>query len=278
MGDELASHANVRHAFWLLVIAFAVSALSGGYLSGRAAVPHFPSAAPSSSPQPLAAVQLSGPAAQTDERAADDFVQDAAVAVESAGGDVSDDAKLAVAIVDAGHSPALESPFLSLGIPVTLVIDPNAPAAQRMLRLAVQSGQHAYVQARAPLTAAQITSLHTAFPQASGVAVRLDNGAADKDVYAALRALDWGVLDEYGEDSAAARTFTAARVRFTARSITIDDHLQPAYVAYMLKQAVHMARGRTAAVLARPFPGTLRAFGDLVSRASRDGVRFEQLP
>lgn len=268
----------MRHAFWLLVIAFAVSALFGGYLSGRAAVPHFPAAAPLRSPVPLPAVQLLGSAAQIDERAADRFAQDAAVVAESAGGDVSQDAKLAVALVDAGHSPALESPFLSLGIPVTLVIDPGAPAAQRMLRLAVQSGQHAYVQARMPLTASQISSLHAAFPQASGVAARLDGGVAGTGVCALLRALDWGVLDEYGEESAAAQRFAAGRVRFTARSITIDDHLQPSYVAYMLEQAVHIARGGTAVVLARPFPGTFRAFQNLVSRASRDGVRFEQLP
>lgn len=268
----------MRHAFWLLVIAFAVSALSGGYLSGRAAVPRFPAAAPSFSPQPIAGVQLSGSAAQPDELAGDDFARDDAVAVESAGGDVSEDAKIAIAIVDAGHSPALESPFLSLGVPVTLVIDPNAPAAQKMLHLALESGQHAYVQAQQPLTKAQIESLHADFPQASGMAARLDSGVADKGVLALLRALDWGVLDEFGEEPATARTFTAGRVRFTARSITIDDHVQPAYVAYMLKQAVHIARGRTAVVLARPFPGTLRAFRDLLSRASRDGVRFEQLP
>jgi len=268
----------VRHAFWLIVIAFAVSALSGGYLSGRAAVPRFPAAAPSFTPPPLAGVQISGAAVQTDELAGDDFARDAAVAAESAGGDVSQDAKIAVAIVDAGHSPVLESPFLSLGVPVTLVIDPSAPAARKMLHLAVESGQHAYVQAQLPLTSAQIESLHAAFPGASGLAARLDGGAADKGALARLRALDWGVLDEYGEEPATARTFAGGRVRFTARSITIDDHVQPAYVAYMLKQAVHIARGRTAVVLGRPFPGTLRAFRELLSRASRDGVRFEQLP
>lgn len=278
MGDERAPARNVRHAFWLLVIAFAVSALSGGYLSGRAAVPQFAAAAPTVSPQPLSAAELSGPAAQTDELADDDFSQDAAVAVEGAGGDVRDDAKLAVAIVDAGHSAPLESPFLALGIPVTLVIDPGAPAAARMLRLAVQYGQHAYVQARLPLTKSQIVSLHAAFPAASGVAVRLEDAGADKQVRAALRAWDWGLLDEYGQDAGLRRSFATSGVRFAARSITVDDHVQPTYVAYMLNQAVHLARGRTQVVLARPFPGTLRGLQDLLSRASRDGVRFEQLP
>jgi polysaccharide deacetylase 2 family uncharacterized protein YibQ len=274
VGDERPSDGNVKHAFWLLVIAFALSALSGGYLSGRAAVPRFPSVSPhASSPPPMQEFTSGVP--QTDELAKDQFVNDAVAPSDATSGEVTDDARLAIAVVDAGHSVALESPFLSLGVPVTLVIDPQASAARDIFALALQSGAQTYLQVNAPLTAAKIQSLHPAFPRAAGIAARFTAAPSiDSEVAAALRRVNWGVLDEYGGESAVARAFSAAGVRYAARTITVDDHVQRTYVTFMLQQAVHLARGRTAIVMARPFPGTLQAFEDLLTRASRDGVRF----
>lgn len=269
----------MKRAFWLLIIAFAVTALSGGFLSGRAAVPHFPVPVSKASIAPAPPISITGSIPQTDELANDDFTNDAAVTVDGPAGDVRSDARLALAIVDAGHSAALESPFLALGVPVTLVIDPNGPAAATMLRAAHQGGGQAYVQAREPLNKAQIESLHAAFAGADGIAVRLqDVDTVSKDVCAALRALNWSVLDEYGTQSELAHRFSACGVGYVARSITVDDHVQRTYVAYMFGQAVHLARGRTAVVMARPFPGTLRALEDVLARAPRDGIRFIRMP
>lgn len=269
----------MKRAFWLLIIAFAVTALSGGFLSGRAAVPRFPVAVPSASIAPAPPVSIIGSIPETDELANDDFTNDAAVTVDGPAGDVRSDARLALAIVDAGHSAALESPFLALGVPVTLVVDPDGPAAAQILHAARQSGQQAYVQARAPLSKTEIESLHASFAGADGVAARLQGvHTAGKDICGALRAVNWGVFDEYGAQTELARRFSACGVRYVARSITVDDHVQRTYVAYMLEQAVHLARGRTTVVMARPFPGTLRALQDVLARAPRDGIRFVRVP
>ncbi|HET6895843.1 MAG TPA: divergent polysaccharide deacetylase family protein [Candidatus Baltobacteraceae bacterium] len=269
----------MKRAFWLAIIAFAVTAISGGFLSGRAAVPRFPIAVPSASIAPAPPISITGSIPQTDELANDDFTNDAAVTVDGSAGDVRSDARLALAIVDAGHSAALESPFLGLGVPVTLVVDPSGPAADQMVRAAHQSGQQVYMQARLPLRKAEIESLHAAFAGADGIAARLqDVHAAGKGVCAALRALNWSLFDEYGARSELAHRFSVCGVRYVARSITVDDHVQRTYVAYMLDQAVHLARGRTTVVMARPFPGTLRALQDVLARAPRDGIRFTRMP
>jgi polysaccharide deacetylase 2 family uncharacterized protein YibQ len=263
----------VKHAFWVAVIAFALSALWGGYVSGRAAVPHFPASVPS--PAPSQMMPFEQIAAQTDELADDDFAQDDAVAADAANGDMRDDARLTIAIVDAGHSAALESPFLGLGVPVVLVIDPQGPAARDMVHLGNETGIQIYVQGHAPLTRAQVETLHSAFPTAVGIAARFTGRQViDASALSALQRVNWAVLDEYGGNAALARSATSAGLRFAARALTVDDHVEPSYVSYMLQQAVHLARGRRAVVMARPFPGTLHAFEDLLTHASRDGVRF----
>lgn len=269
----------MRHAFWLLVIAFSISALWGGYLSGRAAVPHFPAGPATAAPQAAPAPDLGRAVAQTDELAEDRFARDAAVSTDAPGGDPGEDSQLALVVVDAGHSVALESPFLFANVPLTLVIDPAGTAAGELLRLAAQSGDAVYLQASEPVTAARVRSLHAAFPRARGIAVRM-TGAAGVTASArrALRDAGLGIFDEYGENRELEKIIAAAGVRYAARSITVDDHVQRSYVTYMLRQAVNLGRGRTAVVMARPFPGTLHAFEDLLAQAPRDGVRFVGLP
>lgn len=268
----------MRHAFWLVVIAFSLTALSGGFLSGRAAVPHFPSATSAPSPSGTVAIDPMGGVAQTDELAADEFAEDEAVALDGPGGTARDDATLAIVLIDAGHSQALESPFLSLNVPVTVVIDPDSPAAPAVAKAAIARGDSVYAQAHDPLSDAAVKRLHSRFPHIAGVAVRMRDSGLERDTARALRGAHLALLDEYGENDAARKMAAVNGVRYAARSITIDDHAEGTYVAYMLRQAVHLARGRTAVVMARPFPGTFRAFQDLFTRASRDGVKFARLP
>jgi polysaccharide deacetylase 2 family uncharacterized protein YibQ len=262
----------VKHAFWLLLIAFSLSAISGGYMSGRAAVPRF--TVVSHTPVP-ARMDFTRGVPQVDELAKDEFAHDAVVPADVSAGNVREDARLAIVLVDAGHSLALESPFLSLGVPVTLVVDTQAAAARDVSALALENGVRIYVQAHAPLSTAEIESLHKAFPLAAGVAARFtEEPRVGRDVAVLLHRVNWGVLDEFGGERAVAKAFSRAGVRYAARSITVDDHVERTYVAFMLQQAVHVARGRTAIVMARPFPGTLQAFEDLLTQAPRDGVRF----
>lgn len=259
----------------MLIIAFSISALLGGFMSGRAAVPRF-SAAPTSAPHSTLTVQTLREAVSTDEVAHDEFADDPAVLLAPSDEDVRDDAHIALVVVDGGRSAALESPFLALNVPVALVINPSGSAAQAMFRLARERGKVVYVQADEPVTAAALHALLRAFPGMSGIAMRLTDGERPGDL-AAMRAAHLGFFDEYGERDEAAE-FTAAGVRYAARGMTIDDHAQQSYVGYMLRQAVHLARRRTAVVMARPFPGTLQAFEDFLARAPRDGVSVVGLP
>lgn len=266
----------MRHALWLIVIGFSLCALGGGFLSGRAAVPRFPSAPP---PSAVPAIDPMRGVPQTDELAADEFSRDDAVPVDTPGGTAREDATLALVIVDAGHSQALEGPFLALNVPVTLVVERGGPASAAMAKLAAASGDAVYVQAHTPLQPAEIEALRRQFPQAAGLAVRMDpDRGLGRAAARALRDAHFALLDEYGANAAARKTALASGVRYTARSITVDDHAERTYVAYMLRQSVHLARGRRAIVMARPFPGTLQAFRDLLAQARREGIRFAGLP
>lgn len=267
----------MRQAVWLILIAFSISALAGGFLSGRAAVPHFsPRAAPTYAP---AAAALNALVPQTDDVADDAFAVDPAVAMRAEGGTLRQDARLALILVDAGHSLALETPFLHLGVPVTLVADPFGAAAASVGRVARSAGDSVYLQAQVPLSEAQVRRLHLAFPYASGVALRpLSAGALPAAALLALRDLHLGLLDEAATSRGAAARAEALGVRYARRGITVDDHSQRSYVSYMFAQAVYLARGGTVVVMARPFPGTFQALEDLLARASRDGIHFVELP
>lgn len=266
----------MRYVFSFLVIAFSISALLGGFFGGRAAVPHFPAATPL--PQGTLSPQLPRAGAPLDELAHDQFAGDAAVVLADSGAEVRGDARLALVIVDAGRSLALESPFLSLNVPVTIVIDPSGSAASSIAQLAVQQKDAVYVQLPdETVSADELRALRGRFPGMSGVAMRLTR-PPDPGELSAIRTARLAFFDEYGEEDGAAARFASAGVRYAARSVTIDDHAQRSYVAYMLRQAAHLARGRAGIVMGRPFPGTFQAFQDLIAQASRDGIRIIGLP
>jgi polysaccharide deacetylase 2 family uncharacterized protein YibQ len=263
----------------LLVILFALCALAGGYFSGSAAVPRislqFPSPNPVTSSEPLDVRPIRGlEVPQTDELAIDDFASDPAVVSNADGGDIQQDAHLAVVLVTCGHSIALESPFLSLGIPLALVIDPEAPAAHAIAGAANSAGKTVFVQVHAPLMLSDVQGLRAGFAHAAGIAARLES-VPSRDVLRSLREQHLAVFDQFGDAAAVRRAMHAAGIAYFSRTITVDDHLQPAYVQYMLDQAVHLGRGSTAVVMARPLPGTLHALQTVIAQSSRDGVAFE---
>lgn len=262
----------------LFIIAFSVIAIAGGFLSGSAAVPHIslhvpaPNPIASSAPVDVRAIRgLKIP--QTDEVAYDDFAGDEAVVPDAASGDIGQDAQLSMVLVGCGHSPPLEAPFLALGIPVALVIDADGPAATQMAKLAAQNAAPFFIQTQRLPDAAGIEIMRRTLPGARGIAMRLER-APSAGTLRALRRANLALLDEFGESAQARDVVKRAGVRYLRRTITIDDHLQPSYVQFMLDQAVHLGRGGHTLIMARPLPGTLRALQALIAQADRDGVRF----
>jgi polysaccharide deacetylase 2 family uncharacterized protein YibQ len=269
----------VRSILWLVIIAFSLCALAGGFFSGSAAVPrislHFPSPDPIVSTAPLDIRPIRGlEVPQTDEMALDDFVGDPAVVSGATTGDIQHEAHLALVFVGCGHSLALETPFLALDIPLAVVIEPDGPAAHAIADAAAAAGKTAFVQMTPPLTATQIDAAHADFPHALGVAARFEHAPAP-DVLRAMRRQRFAVLDEFGDVSHVRKVVQSAGIVYVSRTITIDDHLQPSYVQYMLEEAVHLGRGSAAVVMARPLPGTLHALQALITSAPRDGVAFQ---
>ena len=263
----------------LLVILFSLCALAGGYFSGSAAVPRislqFASPNPATSTAPLDVRPIRGlEVPQTDEIAMDDFADDPAVVSNAAGGDIQQNARLALVLVTCGHSFALESPFLSLDIPLALVIDPDAPAAHAIADAAAAAGKPVFVQVRTPVTRDQTIALRAGFAHAAGIAARLRQ-VPPRDVLRSLREQQLAIFDEFGDARAVRKALHAAGIAYVSRTITVDDHLQPSYVRFMLDQAVDLGRGRTAVVMARPLPGTLRALQSVIAQSPPDGIDFE---
>lgn len=268
----------MRTALSVLIIVFAICALAGGYFSGAAAVPHIsfqlPTPDPVASTEPIDVRPVRGlEVPQTDEIAYDDFAGDPAVVSGADGGSIERDARLAVVLVGCGHSVALESPFLALDIPLTVIIDADGPAARAIADTAKQNGKTTLIQAAWPIAPGDIAALRAQFPSAQGIAARLED-VPPASVLRAVRSQKLVLFDEYGDAPGIARVMKKAGVRYISRTITVDDHLQPSYVQYMLDQAVHLGRGRGATVMARPMPGTLRALAALIAQAERDGVQF----
>lgn len=262
----------------LLIIAFSIIAIAGGFLSGNAAVPrislHAPSPDPIASTAPVDMRAIRGlEIPQTDEVAYDDFADDEAVVPGATAGDIAQDAHLSVVLLGCGHSPPLEAPFLALGIPMALVIDADAPAAEQMARLANQNGEPFFIQTQSMPDNGQIETWQRTLPGVRGIAIRLERPPLARTLHA-LRRANLALLDEFGENAAVRGIVTRAGVRYLHRTITIDDHLQPSYVQFMLDQAVHLGRGGHTLIMARPLPGTLRALQALIAQADRDGVRF----
>lgn len=261
----------MRSAFWVLVVVFSGCALLGGYFSGRAAAPPLVFETPAPDPGVTGVLQQN-------ETADDDFAGDAAVVADAPGGEIDKDSRLSFVLVDCGQSVPLESLFLRLGVPLALVVDPVEPAAHATAAQARQFGKMVFVQAALPLSAHDIRALQDEFPGIAGIAIRVDRQRIDNGVLRALRDAGLRLFDEYGGYRSVQKRAVAAGVRYLRRTITIDDDLEPSYVAYMLDEAVRLGRGSGAVVMARPFPGTLHALEAVLSRAPRDGIRIVRLP
>lgn len=269
--------------FSLLVIAFSISALIGGYVSGSASLAHLVSAnaAPhaAASAEPPVVRNLRGEQiAQTDETADDAFSDDVVDTVPEAEARIDAVAHLALVVVSMGHSVAIEAPFTQLPIALTCVIDPHAPSAHDVAEMAASAGKTVYVQLDPDAAPRDVQAVTSAFPSARGIAVRFAPGSRSEQILNAAAGSHLAVFDEYGTQPQAARIARHLNVAYTGRSITVDNHLASAYVDFMLEQAVRIARSQRIAVMARPVPSTLAAFQNLAYRAASTAVVAEGLP
>lgn len=260
----------------LLVILFALGAIAGGFFSGTS-VAHVREA-----PVPVVDVPASDVASQGDETADDAFSDDQVDTVPQFDSSIDAEAHVAFVVVSAGHSVALEAPFLALPLPLTLVIDPHGPESRSIAQLADSEGKTIYVQLGDDDAAGDtIPALQKAFPAMRGVAGRFARGGALRANLSALAKAaaraHLSVFDEVADDPQVRATVVRAGASYAGRSLTVDNHLAPAYVAFMLDQAVRIARARPVVVMARPFPATLAAARRLAAAATRNGIVTEPL-
>ncbi|MGZ3505546.1 MAG: divergent polysaccharide deacetylase family protein [Vulcanimicrobiaceae bacterium] len=263
----------------LAIIAFALTAMFGGYMSGRASLAAAVPVAASPPPPILSETPLRGVrVARSDEVADDEFASDPVIASDAASSErAGDDAHLAIVIVGCGRSLALEAQFVTLPAALTIVVDPTEPQARDLAQLAATNEKTVYAQVDVLPTAARLRVLRSVFPSLHGIAARLDGTIEPRTFARALHGTGLRFFDEYG-DAGARAIFAREAVGYAARSATIDDHLAPGYVRFMLDQSVAFARGGpTATILARPRPATYGALRDFLMRSGRDGVALVPL-
>jgi polysaccharide deacetylase 2 family uncharacterized protein YibQ len=265
LGDEFA---RVRsQAFWLAIIALAIAAIVGGYVSGRATAPP-----PRASAQPRVVASahavLHDP---SDSRVADLFSRDDVVIDRPQ--QFSEHwlaPQLSVVVGLSGSSPSVDAAFMQLNVPIAFDIDPSAAQATDVAQLARQSGDLVLVHVESAPTQSQIARLRKRFGAIDGLASRSSEGF--------VQSLDGtGLLffDERGD--ADASEFSAVGIPFAQRDETVDDRTARTYIHFMLDRAVQRSQreGRSV-VLMRPQNHSLEALGALVTTRSVQFVALTQ--
>jgi hypothetical protein len=245
-------------AFWLAIIALAIAAIVGGYVSGRATAPP-----PRASAQPRVAASahavLHDP---SDSRVADLFSRDDVVIDRPQ--QFSEHwlaPQLSVVVGLSGSSPS---------VPIAFDIDPSAAQATDVAQLARQSGDLVLVHVESAPTQSEIARLRKRFGAIDGLASRSREGF--------VQSLDGtGLLffDERGD--ADASEFSAVGIPFAQRDETVDDRTARTYIRFMLDRAVQRSQreGRSV-VLMRPQNHSLEALGALVTTRSVQFVALTQ--
>lgn len=285
----------MRTTLSLIAIVFSVVAIGAGYLSGRSSiVPAHPAAAlPAAqnvampAPAPLARSLRGAHSLDLAEDAPAASDEDAVVANDPSTGSLSENATIALIIAGTGRSLKLESPFLDLPVPLTVIVDPEADDAQAVAAAAIDRGKTVYVrlpasaQTAAPALKSAVDRYRRLFPAFSGIAVRFDADDANAQarlLARVLRGSSLGVLDLTGAGPVARALLSKADLHVRRRDVTIDNRDDAAYVKFMLTQAVQVARGRGGAVVvAHPYPQSFAALSRLVGNSGRDGVNFTAL-
>ncbi len=266
MVDELA---RVRtQAFWLAVIALALTAIVAGYVSGSA-----------TTPPPLA--QRVQPRVAASVHAVTHDPSDSRVDDLFSGDDVVIDRprraqarwlepQLSVVVGLSGAAPSLDAAFMRTNVPIAFDIDPSAAQATDVAKLAHESGDVVLLHLDRAPTQSQLAQLRKRFGDFDGVASRETDGF--------VQSLDGtGLLffDERGD--ADADEFSGVGIPIVQRDATVDDRTARSYIHFMLSRAVQRSQleGRSV-VLMRPLAHSLDALAALAATRSVEFVPLTQ--
>jgi polysaccharide deacetylase 2 family uncharacterized protein YibQ len=257
--------------FWLVVIALALAAIAGGYVSGRATGP--PVMRSSAQPHVAASVHavLHDP---SDSQVADLFAEDDVVIDRPR--TVSADwlePELALVVGLCGGSAATDAAFIQLrqvGVPLAIDLDPRAPEASDVAALARESDDVVFVHLDSAPTQAELARLRKRFGDFSGIASRSTEGFVQS-----LDGTGLVFFDERGDTDP--EEFTTVGIPIVQRDATVDDRTARTYIRFMLARVVARSRreGRSV-VLMRPLAHSLDALKALIATRSVQFVALTQ--
>jgi polysaccharide deacetylase 2 family uncharacterized protein YibQ len=264
VGDEFT---RVRaHIFWLAVIALALAAIAGGYLSGNASAPqlHAASKQPRVSASIHAVLHDPSDASVRDTFSEDDVVVDRSQRTH--GRWLHPDLSVVVGLC--GSPSADDAAFMEVKAPVAFDVDPTAAQAAEVISLARQYHDVVLLHLDRAPTLAELARLRKRFGAFDGIASRSS--------YGFVQALDgMGLLffDERGD--ADADDFSRAGIPIVQRDETVDDRTARSYIRFMLARAIERSsRDGRSVVFMRPQEHSLDELQALVATRS---VQFTAL-
>lgn len=250
------------HVFWLAVIALALSAIVGGYVSGTASAPKLRRAPPRLRPRVAASVHAvlrdSSDASVDDEFSDDDVVVERPQLAKARW--LRPD--LAVVVGLCGGASAYDAAFMELNAPIAFDVDPAAPQAAEVVRLAHQYHDVVLLHLDRAPTQMQLARLRKRFGAFDGIASHSVDGFVQ-----ALDGMGLLFFDERGD--ADPDEFTRVGIPFVQRDETVDDRTALSYIRFMLSRAVERSqRDGRLIIFMRPHEHSLDALAVLVKTRS----------
>ena len=285
--------------FWVVVLIVSIAAVGGGFIGGRsigrASVVSKRSAAPAHVPdaivvEPFVRV-LSGVHSLDLSEATATLPLESAVAARPEGWappfapHLHAPSKLALVLVDCGHEPAVERPFVKGPIPLSIACDAKSDESAALVDLAHESGKMVLVQFDAADVdghdaRATIERRYDEWKARGLLGMVAPDGRSGADTLLAYLGRRHGVaVDTMGDSEAIFyHRARANRVRALTRDVIADTRDERAYTAFMLQTAVGISRRSGVAVVA--IHAKSRTYEELVrfaKTASRDDVQFVAL-
>ena len=254
-------------AFWLAIIALALAAIVGGYMSGRAtAPPPRVSLQPRVAPSALAVLHDPSDSRIDDIFSPDDVVIDRPQLLS----EHWLTPQLAVVVGLCGRAPSIDAAFVQMKVPIAFDIDPSAAQAAMVVQLAREAGDLVLLHLGNAPTQWQLAQLRKRFGTFDGVASR-----SSERFVQSLDGTGLLFFDERGD--ADAGEFSAAGIPIVQRDETVDDQTARGYIRFMLARAIQRSQreGRSV-VLMRPQHPSLDALEALVATRSVQFVALTQ--
>ncbi len=188
--------------------------------------------------------------------------------------------KLALVLVDCGHEPAVEMPFIDSAIPLTVACDAKSDSSSDLVDRARANGKAILVPFDATdpgdhVTRAMLEERYHRWGAQGFIGTTAEeNGSRALARY--LASHKGLAVDTLGEPAAVFyRSAKAGHVAAITRDVTADSREEPAYTAFMLRTAVGISR-RTgvALVILRAKPRTYRELVKFAASAARDDVNL----